>query len=129
MKREILFEVRRFDTKEIIGYERVGDRGHWEHKRIKRDEWLLGAITDGQEYSMFIRREFIGLTDKNGTKIFECDKVRGYHFNGEFKFDSVVEFKSGQFKTIVKGWEANSAVSSWAIPIEVIGNIYEDVQP
>jgi len=70
MEREIKFEVRRDDTKEIIGHERIGERGQWEHKRINRDEWLLGAITDGQEYSKFIRNQFTGLTDKNKVETF-----------------------------------------------------------
>lgn len=82
MQIEIEFEVRRFDTKQIIGHERINENGHWEHIRLNRDEWLLGAITDGQEYSKFIRRQFTGLTDKVKARYF--DGCIGEYFNCKF---------------------------------------------
>lgn len=75
MEREILFEVRRFDNKEIVGFERINTDGHWEHIRPMRDEWLLGAITDGQEYSKFIRRQFTGLSKSKNHPMFD-DRIK-----------------------------------------------------
>jgi len=127
MERKIKFEVRYDDTKEIIGYERIGGRGHWEHNRVNRKDWLLGSITDGQEYSKFIRRQFTGLQDKNGVDIFEGDKIHiwgGTEFNGMFEYDyrGICEFMGAEFCVNSK----NCCIGFGELEYrEVVGNIYD----
>lgn len=90
--RTIKFKVYRNDTKEIVGCERINKSGQWEHIRINRDEWLLGCITDGQEYVPFIRKQFTGLKDINKTEIYDGDV-----YKDNLGRIHIVEFHSGGF--------------------------------
>lgn len=82
MKRLIQFRVRDKQTNEIIGYERIGEHGHWEFKRLRRTEWLLGVMTDGQVAKEYIREQFTGRFDIDENEIYENDTVNFTLFNG-----------------------------------------------
>ena len=74
----------------------------------------------------WIVMQFIGIKDKNDKDIYEDDIVIGYDFDGNIKFTSKIEFYNGSFRTIIKGWDIKYEIGSWAIELEIIGNIHEN---
>lgn len=86
---------------ELIGYERIGNRGQWEFKRTNRNNWLLGTITDGQESETFQRFQFTGKKDCKGVEIYAGDII---------EFDAN-EWGGGHNKFIVE-WENTN--SEWS---------------
>ena len=137
--REILFRGKRVDNGEWVeGNLFVGDDGECEiliGTRVVRISYPVIPETVGQ---------FTGLTDKNGTRIFEGDILQGYqypylsegHFNyyaevvyfencpafGLYTFknpnlDIVIGISSGN-TDVMEDWESEN--------FEVIGNIYDN---
>ena len=87
--------------------------------------------------------QYTGLTDKNGTKIFEGDMIKP--FDDEID-KMVVEFRLGQFLLCLYGergymaeygWEESGnygcfeaePLSSYGDDVEVIGNIHDNPEP
>lgn len=103
--REILFRGKRVDNDEWV----VGDLIH--RQIWKRSLTVIRVSDDGfehyEEYEVIPETvgQFIGLTDKNGNKIFESDIV----YNGVFK--AQIEFSNDTF---------------FADECEIIGNIYDN---
>ena len=71
----------------------------------------------------FVIQQFTGILDKNGKKIFEGDIVRLFDFNGGiFRKAETVVFRSACFC-----FETDCrSIGGWNLPIEVIGNIFEN---
>ena len=142
--REILFRGKRTDNGEWIeGY-------YYKAKYCRTDDELYDYITvpHPKEYnepsSHYIVDpetvgQYTGLTDKNGTKIFEGDMIKP--FDDEID-KMVVEFHLGQFLLCLYGergymseygWEENGnyvcfeadPLLSYGDDIEVIGNIHD----
>jgi uncharacterized phage protein (TIGR01671 family) len=89
---------------------------------IRNDEWKhtieVASDTVGQ---------FTGLTDKNGTKIFEGDIVR-LDIAG-IVFNAVCKFHSGSFGLVwhymgTDRWQAFTSICH--VEYEVIGNLYDN---
>ena len=69
--------------------------------------------------------QYTGLTDKNGTKIFEGDIVKAIYDSGTFIYKVV--FINGIFGLVVKNGGYDCPLVRWAKNcIEVIGNIHDN---
>ena len=141
--REILFEGKRTDNNEWI-------RGNLVHTQKKGLDYYEIFTLDGTQSATVKTetvREFTGLTDKNGEKIFEGDIIKAYFQPKNFKnppyaIGSVI-FENGTFKVVVH-ISKNSTVynvfekedtAAYSIEhnfldryyvLEVIGNIHDN---
>ena len=70
--------------------------------------------------------QYTGVNDKNNREIYESDIVIGRSHGGGKHFTAEIRFVKGEFITFVKEWECQCSLGSWAIELEVIGNIYEE---
>lgn len=124
MKREILFRGKRTDN------------GEWVYGNLIDSDSIVGKIVDFDgEY--FIPEfwykvdletvgQFTGLTDKNGTKIFDGDIVSLYDDSEDELTNGVVIFNADfcSFCVSMKCHEDVMLMAQWQY--EVIGNIYDN---
>lgn len=126
--REILFRAKREATNEwVYGYfvNEHDDFLIYVHPQIitRSGRYYVNENTLGQ---------FTGLTDKNGTKIFEGDIVRiaedyydGLHYSGNEVYYSdgafCVEYETPEYDVTSIGFLVREGVE-----VEVIGNIYDN---
>lgn len=123
--REILFRGKRADNGEWVDGNLFVDDSKDKHEILVgyvnyRIGWKIIPQTVGQ---------YTGLTDKNGTKIFEGDIVEGLDFTAEDGGYGVVTFDDGAFE--VDGSCYNNIVGTfyenyYGKDFEVIGNIHDN---
>lgn len=123
MEREILFRGLRSDGKDWI----YGDlQQNFDCFKIREKE--VGCIAKSFVVIPESVGQFTGLTDKNGTKIFEGDKVKGKLSGGE-EFNNVeytVIFKDGSFQASFSNSSRQVHIELNAFSeLKVIGNIHE----
>ena len=124
MKREILFRGKRTDN------------GEWVYGNLIDSDSIVGEIVDFDE-EYFIPEfwykvdpetvgQFTGLTDKNGTKIFDGDIVRLYDDSEDELVNGAIVFNADfcSFCVSMKGHEDVMLMAHWQY--EVIGNIYDN---
>lgn len=81
------------------------------------DKWPVYTGTVGQ---------YTGLTDKNGTRIFEGDIVEGADFTAEDGGYGVVEYNDGAFEVNGNNITGTFHDNYWGREFEVIGNIHDN---
>ena len=124
MKREILFRGKRTDN------------GEWVYGNLIDSDSIVGEIVDFDE-EYFIPEfwykvdpetvgQFTGLTDKNGTKIFDGDIVRFYDDSEDELVNGTVILNADfcSFCVSMKGHEDVILMAHWQY--EVIGNRYDN---
>ena len=122
MKREILFRGKR------------ADNGEWVYGYLIGNNVIVGEVVDFDEdyfntefwYKVDPETvgEFTGLTDKNGTKIFDGDIVRFYDDSEDELTNGVVVCNADfcSFCVSINGHEDVMLMAHWQY--EVIGNIF-----
>ena len=126
--REILFRGKAVNlnngSKDFVFGQYVQNRNG---KMIYSDTW-----EDGVQKHYVIENtvgQYTGLTDKNGTKIFEGDIVAGAVWWQEQAKNGIVVFKDGSFGLLWYRGEVeqfNAFTSMCNIEYEVIGNIHDN---
>ena len=126
MKREILFRGKR------------ADNGEWIYGYLIGNNVIVGEVVDfDDDYfnTQFWYKvdpetvgQFTGLTDKNGTKIFEGDIVRFYDDSEDELTNGVVIFNADlcSFCVSMSWYEDVMLMAHWQY--EVIVNIYDNLE-
>ena len=122
MNREILFRGKRMDSDK------------WEYGFLSWSDSPRKRSYHINNYVVYTETvcQFTGLTDKNGTKIFECDIVKAEIERMEFTTTVVwgEKSKGWSLKCDRRGREKWGKIKYYSLPfshkIEVIGNIFDN---
>ena len=145
--REILFRGKRCDNSEWVQGYYIRAEHHWHNHGIHKDWITLGASANGGWFALHNKYavksetvgQFTGLTDKNGTKVFEGDILKFTDEKYDYEWIGIVEFGNpnaeynwGYQLVYIKGAQPNTDILLWfdmeetGAYSEVIGNIHDN---
>lgn len=114
--------------REILYRGKCKDNGEWvEGVAFPGEDWSITICRrnpidgsfDGDEVDPASVGQYIGLIDKNGTKIFEGDIARV--FDGEY-INGVVRYSLEHGSFTIN----NTSLLYWLPDVEIVGNVYDD---
>ena len=124
--REILFRGKRIDNGEWVeSWSILFGTDETVHLLKKSPSENRGIENSFCEVDTFTVGQYTGLTDKNGKKIFEGDRVNR---NGK---QATVVFDESEFSLAIDGnqyIQHGLLVNLWKNDLEVIGNIYDNLE-
>lgn len=135
MSREILFIGKRKSDEEWIEGCLLSDEKEPEIRYIGYLSGVEDGVVhdvDGAEVYPDTVCQYTGLTDKNGTKIFEGDIVRYVEIYGEVKFGlnennwQIDKYNQGFFVTFPKEYSLRNELGFWRNKVVVVGNVYDN---
>ena len=132
--REILFRGKRVDNGEWIKGFYIEANHHWHNKGVHK-EWIVknviqngGWCNVGSKYAVIPETvgQYTGLTDKNGTKIFEGDIVKDEYILGKVVYNTKQEDFDGAASFMID--DVDDGLQSYRFwnSVEVIGNIHDN---
>lgn len=128
MSRDIKFRIHCADTGKILAYEKFNTCLNWGYywydAALSEDDQVCETLTyfkHPEALGRLVRVEFTGLTDKNGTEIYEGDILQ---------MDDLfvpVEFNDGCFQIYTnRSQGSNQLMQMRAKRFAVVGNIYQN---
>ena len=129
--RDLIFRGQRCDNGEwVYGFYVRADH-HWHNHGVHKDWIICGASANGGWFALHNKHavkadtvgQYTGLTDKNGTRVFEGDIV---DILSECEELGVIAYEDGAFVVNANGFSLDFISNIDGKDVEVIGNVWDN---